>query len=104
MPQIPYRGGFSPKHASNAKDESPTQTPGPTSPREPGGYYTTEEAAKYLRVSKRWLEKLRQIGGGPMFSKPGKKKVLYLWDDLVDWVARSKRPNTSQSSEPGRPE
>lgn len=76
--------------------------PAPFGP--PAAYLTTSEAADYIRVTKRWLEKLRQIGGGPPYCKPGLKKILYRRDDLDEWVARSKRQNTSQPPYSGRPE
>lgn len=52
-------------------------------------YLTNEEAATFLRLSPRTLEKLRVIGGGPRFRKFG-RRVLYAIDDLEAWAnARS---------------
>jgi excisionase family DNA binding protein len=52
-------------------------------------YLTNEEAASFLRLSPRTLEKLRVIGGGPRFRKFG-RRVLYAIEDLETWAnARS---------------
>ena len=39
--------------------------------------FTVMEAAEYLRVSKNYLDKLRVSGGGPVFVRLGRRKVLY---------------------------
>lgn len=47
----------------------------------------TEEAAEYLKLSPRTLEKLRTVGKGPAYHKPGYlRRVLYNKDDLDDWL------------------
>ena len=52
-------------------------------------YLTNAEAATFLRLSPRTLEKQRVIGGGPRFRKFG-RKVLYAVEDLEAWAnARS---------------
>jgi hypothetical protein len=52
-------------------------------------YLTNDEAATFLRLSPRTLEKLRVIGGGPRFRKFG-RRVLYAVEDLEAWAnARS---------------
>ena len=52
-------------------------------------YLTNAEAAAFLRLSPRTLEKQRVIGGGPRFRKFG-RRVLYAIDDLETWAdARS---------------
>jgi excisionase family DNA binding protein len=52
-------------------------------------YLTNKEAAAFLRLSPRTLEKLRVEGGGPRFHKFG-RRVLYAVDDLESWAnARS---------------
>lgn len=48
-------------------------------------YLTNEEAAAYLRLSPRTLEKQRVIGGGPRFRKFG-RRVLYAIEDLEIWA------------------
>ncbi len=52
-------------------------------------YLTNSEAAEFLRLSPRTLEKQRVIGGGPRFRKFG-RRVMYAIDDLESWAnARS---------------
>ncbi len=55
----------------------------------PAQYLTNSEAAAFLRLSPRTLEKQRVIGGGPRFRKFG-RRVLYAVSDLEAWAdARS---------------
>ena len=52
-------------------------------------FLTTLEAAKYLRLSIRTLEKCRYLGAGPRFRKFG-RVVRYTVADLDEWArARS---------------
>ena len=52
-------------------------------------FLTTDEAAAFLRLSPRTLEKQRVIGGGPKFRKFG-RRVMYAVSDLDAWAdARS---------------
>ena len=52
-------------------------------------YLTNDEAAAFLRLSPRTLEKQRVVGGGPRFRKFG-RRVVYAIDDLEAWAnARS---------------
>jgi len=48
-------------------------------------YLTTEEAAEFLRLSPRTLEKQRVLGGGPRFRKFG-ARVVYAVEDLRTWA------------------
>lgn len=48
-------------------------------------YLTNDEAAAYLRLSPRTLEKQRVIGGGPTFRKFG-RRVMYAMTDLDTWA------------------
>jgi hypothetical protein len=48
-------------------------------------YLTNDEAAAFLRLSPRTLEKQRVIGGGPRFRKFG-RRVLYAVADLESWA------------------
>ncbi len=60
-----------------------------TTPAQPPRYLTNDEAAQYLRLSPRTLEKQRVIGGGPKFRKFG-RRVMYAVIDLDAWAdARS---------------
>lgn len=51
----------------------------------PQRYLTNDEAADYLRLSPRTLEKQRVIGGGPKFRKFG-RRVMYALADLDAWA------------------
>jgi hypothetical protein len=64
-------------------------------PEEMRRYLSTRGAALYLHLSARWLEELRQDGGGPEYFKPAKKKVLYSIEDLDAWIRQYRRRNTS---------
>lgn len=56
---------------------------------QPARYLTNDEAAEFLRLSPRTLEKQRVIGGGPRFRKFG-RRVMYAVADLEAWAdARS---------------
>jgi hypothetical protein len=68
------------------------------SPAGQGPYFTTPEAADYLRISDRWLEKLRTNGGGPIYSKPG-DRVIYRQSDLDSWFDQHLQRNTCRSGE-----
>jgi len=52
---------------------------------QPQRYLTNDEAAEYLRLSPRTLEKQRVIGGGPKFRKFG-RRVMYAVADLDAWA------------------
>ena len=55
-------------------------------PAQPQRYLTNDEAADYLRLSPRTLEKQRVIGGGPRFHKFG-RRVMYALTDLEAWAS-----------------
>jgi hypothetical protein len=48
-------------------------------------YLNNDEAAAFLRLSPRTLEKQRVIGGGPRFRKFG-RRVIYAQSDLLAWA------------------
>jgi hypothetical protein len=56
----------------------------PTAQKSPQ-YLNNEEAATFLRLSPRTLEKQRVIGGGPRFRKFG-RRVMYAVSDLQAWA------------------
>ena len=60
----------------------------------PVRYLTNDEAATFLRVSSRTLEKNRVIGGGPRFHKFG-RRVLYAISDLEAWAGERGHEMTS---------
>lgn len=52
---------------------------------------TTAEAARFVRLSPRTLERLRVLGTGPRYIKLGpgiRARVLYELDDLRAWIQR----------------
>lgn len=63
-------------------------------------FLTTVEAAKYLRLSIRTLEKCRYLGGGPRFRKFG-RIVRYTVADLDEW-ARARSFEMTSDYEPMR--
>ena len=80
-------------HASHSPSDAAGASPAPgrigaTAPL-PGHvgpeFLTTEEAAAFLRLSPRTLEKQRVLGGGPRFRKFG-ARVLYAAIDLRTWA------------------
>ena len=75
-----------PHHVPSA---APAATPQPAQSAQPARYLTNDEAAAFLRLSPRTLEKQRVIGGGPRFRKFG-RRVMYAVVDLETWAdARS---------------
>jgi excisionase family DNA binding protein len=66
----------------------------PTSHAYPS-YLTTAEAAEYLRLSSRTLEKHRCIGTGPRFRKVG-RMIRYTISDLDKWVSARVYEMTSE--------
>src|SRR5687767_14834991 len=54
----------------------------------------TREAAAMLGVSASYLNQLRVKGGGPQYSKIGKRIVVYEVADLRDWANTETRRST----------
>jgi excisionase family DNA binding protein len=67
--------------AANAKKGSP--------------FLNTDQAAHYVGLSRRTLEKMRTAGGGPRFRKHG-RYVRYHIDDLDEWSAERVKTSTSE--------
>ena len=57
-------------------------------------YLSTREAAAYLGLSTRTLDRFRVSGDGPVFLKFG-GRVRYLRDDLDAWAMTRRRASTS---------
>lgn len=67
--------------------------------KNPDRYLTTVEAADFVRLSPRTLERLRVQGTGPKFIKvgPGKRaKVLYRAEDLQEWLSATVYRSTAE--------
>jgi predicted DNA-binding transcriptional regulator AlpA len=60
----------------------------------PPRYLRTPEAARFVGLSIRTLEKHRTYGTGPRYSKLG-GRVVYCLDDLQAWVAQGVKASTS---------
>lgn len=61
-------------------------------------FLTTKEAAAYLRMSPRSIERLRVNGSGPPYKKCGKgkkAKVLYAINDLDAWLVDARRSTST---------
>ena len=56
--------------------------------------YSTKSAAEFLGISHRTLEGFRVRGGGPVYTKLG-RRVLYFEEDLVEWATKRRRYSTS---------
>jgi len=59
----------------------------------------TNEAADWLGLSGRTLEKHRTFGTGPAYRKIG-GRVVYAIDDLQAWADRGARTSTTEPTEP----
>lgn len=60
----------------------------------PPRYLRTPEAARFLGLSERTLEKHRIYGTGPAYKKLG-GRVVYALDDLQAWADRGTKTSTS---------
>lgn len=56
----------------------------------------TRDAADYCGSTASTFEKLRLNGGGPVYSKIG-RRVVYRLADLDEWLAANRRRSTSDS-------
>ena len=61
-----------------------------------GSKLTVLEAADYLRLSKRTLERLRCSGLGPKFVKCGGRSIRYRQTDLDQWISQRVVRSTSE--------
>jgi hypothetical protein len=61
-----------------------------------GRRLSTNDAASFLGLSRRTLEKARVSGDGPLFLKLF-DRVLYDTHDLEDWMRKRRRRSTSES-------
>ena len=57
----------------------------------------TKRAAKYVGLSKSFLDKKRQTGGGPPFIRLGGRAIGYDVKDLDEWL--DQRRSTARESE-----
>ena len=57
-------------------------------------FLSNDQAAQFLNLSPRTLEKMRVVGGGPVFRKFG-RRVMYALDDLQHCAGLRRRDSTS---------
>ncbi|MGO8842986.1 MAG: helix-turn-helix transcriptional regulator [Methyloceanibacter sp.] len=86
------------KSVVDADDQSPPEQP--RAPERGEIFLTPKEAAKYLHVSKSYLDKLRVYGGGPKFLRFGTRKILYRTADLDLWASGQCFFSTSEYRRP----
>ena len=60
-------------------------------------FLNTAQAAHYVSLSPKTLEKMRVVGGGPPFRKHG-RYVRYHIQDLDDWSAATAKKSTSDAA------
>ena len=66
-----------------------------------GNYLSTREAAAYLGLSPRTLDRYRVSGEGPDFYRFG-GRILYRQTDLEQWAAERRVSSTSEESAASR--
>jgi predicted DNA-binding transcriptional regulator AlpA len=81
-----FLGGARDKLEAHSMPDDPRQLP----PR----YLRTPEAARFLGLSGRTLEKHRTFGTGPVYRKLG-GRIVYALEDLQFWANRGLRQSTS---------
>jgi excisionase family DNA binding protein len=59
-----------------------------------GSKFARSEAAKYLGISRSWLDKKRLDGNGPPYLKLG-RRVIYERSDLDAWATSKRRFQTT---------
>jgi predicted DNA-binding transcriptional regulator AlpA len=82
----PLPGGSSQDHGGSIMSDSPAGLP----PR----FLRTPEAARFLGLSGRTLEKHRTYGTGPKYRKIG-GRIIYALDDLRAWADLGVKQSTS---------
>lgn len=65
-------------------------------------YLNTREAAAFLGLSPRTLDRYRVTGEGPPFYKLGPRRVGYKKADMVAWVESRRLKSTSDDSAAAR--
>ena len=61
-------------------------------------FLNTDQAAFYVGLSRRTLEKMRRQGRGPTFRKHG-RYVRYHIADLIEWSQSGSRATTGEGSD-----
>lgn len=81
--------------------ELPTGTPAASTNTQSSSeaYWDTKQAAEFLKLSPRTLERMRVEGAGPPYLKAGRSiraKVLYRPSDVREWVEAITYNSTSE--------
>lgn len=58
---------------------------------------TPKEVAKALHTTPASLAQMRFRGDGPPFVRAGRRRVLYRWSDVEQWIAESLYTRTDQA-------
>ena len=61
-------------------------------------YLTEREAAKFLRLSERTLQRFRYDGTGPKYTRISKRRVVFSRANLISWASSRTFENTSQET------
>ena len=89
--------------STTSKDKTPTDYEGGNTSvnDKPTEYLGTREAAAFLGLSPRTLDRYRVTGEGPAFHKFG-TRIRYARADLEDWAAARRMTSTSDDRKGGR--
>jgi len=60
--------------------------------------YSEVWAAEFLHLSRRTLQNLRSVGGGPVFVKLGERRIGYTLGALRKWVASRSVTSTADAT------
>ena len=82
---------------TSASAVSATALMSPYTPTPPTAVMGTPDAASYLNLSAASLNKMRCMGGGPVFIRLG-RKIGYMRPDLDKWLAARRATNTSDAA------
>lgn len=55
---------------------------------------TPAQVAEALHTTPASLAQMRYRGDGPMFVRAGRRRVLYRWADVEEWIANSLHTRT----------
>lgn len=59
---------------------------------------TPAEVAKALHTTEASLAQMRYRGDGPVFVRAGRRRVLYRWADVEQWIKDSRRTRTDEAA------
>jgi predicted DNA-binding transcriptional regulator AlpA len=57
---------------------------------------TPAEVAHVLRTTEANLAQMRYRGNGPRFVRAGRRRVLYRWADVEEWIADALRSRSDE--------